>query len=450
MMNKPALAPSPPGDFFTGHLQRLRNDVLGLLTDATRDHGDVVRFRVGPLVMHLVNHPDHVARVLMKNRQNYDKASRSSDCLGLICGESLLTANGATWKQRRRMIQPIFHRAAIAGFIDAIADCTATMLDEWALKERAGEPVEIASEMMQLTFRVVGRCLFGADLGKEAHAVEEAMHVLVTHTYRRWRSILNAPPSWPTPANRRFQKALAEVDAIIARLIARHRESPPAVPTLLTMLMGSQDAESGASLSDAEVRNEAIAFLLAGHETTANALAWSLYLLDQQPQWAEAVRVEFEAVCGDSLPVMADLPQLGTTLHVFEESTRLYPPIWAMERHAVEADEIGGFLIPKGSGVIISPYTLHRHPEFWDRPGEFLPERFLERDHAAYYPFGAGPRFCIGHEFALAEARVILPMVLRRFELKAEAGQTVEPEPAITLRLKGGLWMELKVVRSVL
>jgi len=441
---KRRLAPSPPGSPVTGHLHRLRTDVLGLLTDATRDHGDVVRFRVGPLVMHLVNHPDHVAHVMIRNRKNYDKASRSSDCLALICGESLLTANGETWKQRRRTIQPMFHRAAIAGFIDAIADCTRSMLDAWALKARAGEPVDVASEMMQLTFRVVGRCLFGADLEKESHAVEDAMHVMVLHTYRRWRSIFNSPSSWPTPANLRFRHALAEVDAIIARLIARHRESPPAVPTLLTMLMGSTDAESGASLDDDAIRNEAITFLLAGHETTANALAWTLYLLDRHPQWQEAIRGEFSQVCGDAAPLMEDLPRLSQALHVFEESARLYPPIWAMERHAIDEDEIAGFHIPKGSGVIISPYTLHRHPDFWERPDEFLPERFEKRDHPAYYPFGSGPRFCIGSEFALAEARVILPMILRRFDLQAVPGQSGKAEPAITLRLKDGFQVMLR------
>jgi len=438
------LAPSPPGSFLTGHLDRLRHDVLGLLKDATRDHGDVVRFRVGPLVMHLVNHPDHVSHVMIRNRKNYDKASRSSDCLSLICGESLLTANGDVWKQRRRTIQPMFHREAIAGFIDAIAACTESMLDAWALKARAGEPVDVASEMMLLTFRVVGRCLFGADLEKEGKSVEHAMHVMVLHTYRRWRSVLNAPSSWPTPANLRFRKALAEVDEIIAGLIARHRKSPPARPTLLTMLMDSRDAETGASLGDAEISNEAITFLLAGHETTANALGWSLYLLDRHRDSGTAIREEFEATCGDRLPVMADLPQLVKTLHVFEESCRLYPPIWAMERHVVADDEIAGFHIPKGSGVIISPYTLHRHSAFWEQPEEFMPERFVKRDHDAYYPFGAGPRFCIGSEFALAEARVILPMILRRFEMEALPGQSGEAEPAITLRLKEGFKVMLK------
>ncbi|WP_367871662.1 cytochrome P450 [Luteolibacter sp. Populi] len=438
------LAPSPPAWPVTGHFYRLRNDVLALMTEGVRDHGDVVRFRVGPLVMHLVNHPDHVAHVLIRQRQNYDKASRSSDCLALICGESLLTANGATWKQRRRTIQPMFHRAAVAGFIDSIAACTDDMLDAWAVKAKAGEPVEIASEMMKLTFRVVGRCLFGTELEAEAHAVEDAMHVMVLHTYYRWRSIINSPSSWPTPANLRFKKALADVDAIVARLIAHHRANPPATPNLLTMLMDSRDGETGAALTDEEIRNEAIAFLLAGHETTANALSWTLYLLDRHPQWADAIRAEFQQTCGDAMPQMEQLPQLVQTLHVFEESTRLYPPIWAMERHAVAADEIAGFHIPANSGVIISPYTLHRHPAFWDAPEEFRPERFLKRDHDAYYPFGSGPRFCIGSEFALAEARVILPMILRRFDLTGEPGQTVEPEPAITLRLKHGFRVRLK------
>lgn len=440
---KRRIAPGPPGSPLTGHLHRLRHDVLGLLTDATRDHGDVVRFRVGPLVMHLVNHPDHVAQVMIRNRKNYDKASRSSACLALICGESLLTANGDVWKQRRRIIQPMFHRTAVEGFVAAIASCTGEMLDAWAAKAREGEPVDVASEMMRLTFRVVGRCLFGADLEREARAVEDAMHVMVMHTYRRWRSILNAPPSWPTPANLRFRRAVAEVDAIIARLIAMQRAAPPESPNLLTMLMGSRDAESGVVLRDDEIRNEAITFLLAGHETTANGLAWALFLIERHPDRAEEIRKEVERACGGDMPRFADLPQLSKALHVFEESVRLYPPIWAMERHAIARDEIGGYHIPKGSGVIISPYTLHRHPGFWERPEVFLPERFEQRDHTAYYPFGSGARFCIGSEFALAEARVILPMILRRFRIIAEPGQSGEPEAGITLRLKHGFKVRL-------
>ena len=188
------LAPSPPGSLFTGHLHRIRHDVLGLLTESTRDHGDVVRFKVGPLVFHLLNHPDHVAHVMIRHRKNYDKASRSSENIGLICGESLLTSDGPAWKLSRRTIQPMFHRSAVAGFVATIADCTQSMLDSWA-----GKPeVDVASEMMKLTFRVVGRCLFGVELEKEAHAVEDAMHTMVLHTYHRWRSILNAPASWPT------------------------------------------------------------------------------------------------------------------------------------------------------------------------------------------------------------------------------------------------------------
>ena len=336
---KRRIAPGPPGSPLTGHLHRLRHDVLGLLTDATRDHGDVVRFRVGPLVMHLVNHPDHVAQVMIRNRKNYDKASRSSACLALICGESLLTANGDVWKQRRRIIQPMFHRTAVEGFVAAIASCTGEMLDAWAAKAREGEPVDVASEMMRLTFRVVGRCLFGADLEREARAVEDAMHVMVMHTYRRWRSLLNAPPSWPTPANLRFRRAVAEVDAIIARLIAMQRAAPPESPNLLTMLMGSRDAESGVVLRDDEIRNEAITFLLAGHETTANGLAWALFLIERHPDRAEEIRKEVERVCGGDMPGFADLPQLSKALHVFEESVRLYPPIWAMERHAIASDD---------------------------------------------------------------------------------------------------------------
>ena len=436
-MKRPA--PSPPGSLFTGHLHRIRHDVLGLLMESTRDYGDVVRFKVGPLAFHLLNHPDHVAHVMIRNRKNYDKASRSSENIGLICGESLLTSNGPAWQLSRRTIQPMFHRSAVAGFVGTISDCTRAMLDSWAVTRE----VDVASEMMKLTFRIVGRCLFGVELEKEARTVEDAMHTLVLHTYHRWRNIFNAPPSWPTPANLKFRKALAEVDGIISRLIARHREHPPEVPNLLTMLMHGEDSETGAALSDQAIRNEAITFLLAGHETTANALSWALYLLCSHPAPMEGIRDQIQEACGDRAPTMEDLPKFSSALHVFEESTRLYPPIWAMERHVIADDEISGYHIPKNSGVIISPYTLHRHPGFWEQPEMFNPGRFEKRDHPAYLPFGAGPRFCIGSEFALAEARVILPMILRQFDLEAIPGQTVEPEPAITLRLKNGFRVKL-------
>jgi cytochrome P450 len=441
---KHRLAPSPPGSLFAGHLYRIRGDVLGLLRESTRDYGDVVRFRVGPLVMHLVNHPDHVSHVMIRNRANYDKASRSSECLGLICGESLLTSNGAVWQQQRRTIQPMFHRAAVAGFIDSIAACTRAMLVSWETRARHAEPVDAASEMMKLTFRIVGRCLFGTELEQEARAVEGAMHILVTHTYNRWRSILNPPAHWRTPANLRFRKALAEVDEIIVKLIDRHRRNPPEIPNLLTMLIGGRDAETGASLSDAEIRNEVITFLLAGHETTANALSWALYFLCEHPQHAAAIREEAQQICGGRHPEMSDFPQLAKTLHFFEETLRLCPPIWAMERHVIADDEIAGYHIPKNSGVIISPYVLHRHPDFWERPDSFDPDRFIKRDHPSYYPFGAGPRFCIGSEFALAEARVILPVILATYDLSAVPGQRVEADPAITLRQKHGFQLMLR------
>lgn len=435
-----SLAPSPRGSLLTGHFREIRRDVLGLMLTGARDCGDIVRFRLGPLTMHLVNHPDPIAHVLIKNRENYDKDSRSSASLSLVCGESLLTANGPAWQWRRRLIQPMFHHAAVAGFIDSMVSCTETMLDDWSEKCRRGETIEAASEMMRLTYRVIGRCLFGANLEAETLAVEEAMHTIVTYTYARWRRILNWPTSWPVEENRQFQNALKSVNAIIGRLIASHIFHPPETPNLLSMLIGGTDGETGAPLTEEQVRHEAITFLLAGHETTANALSWTLHLLTQHPAEAEKIREETPS----TTLTMSDLPKLTSTLHVFEESIRLYPPIWAMERHAIAADTIGGYQIPANSSVIISPYTLHRHPIFWEEPEEFRPSRFEKRDPPAYIPFGAGPRFCIGNEFALSEARVILSMILRKFHITAEPGQTIVPEPAITLRLKNGLRLQLR------
>ena len=433
------LAPGPPGWPLLGHFLASRRDVLGLLRAAVRDHGDVVRFRIGPAVVHLLNHPDLVTHVLATHRHNYDKASRSSSAISAICGESVLTANGPAWHWRRRLLQPMFHRAAITRFVGTMVECARETVERWRVQVRSGNPVEAASEMMRLTYRIVGKCLFGTELGADARAVEEAMHVLLAETFRRWRSPFPWPLSWPLPSHRRFRRALRSADETVARLIREHRESPPAEPDLLSLLLQARDAETGQGLDDGQVRNETITLLLAGHETTATALAWTLHLLAVHPETQEAMRAEAVAAASPGPPDPASATGLPLTTMVFQESLRLHPPVWAMERHAVEEDTVGGFRIPAGSSVIISPYTLHRHRDFWDDPEVFDPSRFQKDPPPAYLPFGDGPRFCVGQEFAWAEARVILPMLARAFRWRPAPGHKVEAEPGITLRLKHGL-----------
>lgn len=437
-------APGPRGGILTGNLREFRSDVLGLVTRSTAAHGDVVRCRLGPHVVHLVNHPDHVAHVLQRHSENYDKATRSSASIAAVTGESLLTGNGDFWRRQRRMDQPAFHHAQIAGFADKMTIRAKSMLDRWEIRPDPDAPLDIAAEMARVTYAIVGSTLFSIDTAPDTEVIEDAMRVMLPHLFRRLGQAVAIPAWFPTPANRRFRSSLAAVDQIVYRIIRGHHEAlRDGRPDndLLTLLMRARDPDNGEPLSDSQLRNETITFLLAGHETTANALTWTFHLISKHSDIETRLVAEIREVLGDRTPRMEDLPQLVFTKQVIQESMRLYPPIWIIERRAIREDFIAGYRIPAGSSVVISPYALHRHSEFWKNPEEFDPSRFEEKAPAAYMPFGAGPRFCIGHEFAMMEARLITVMVLQKCRLRMMPGHPVKPMPDITLRPKHGMMM---------
>lgn len=438
----PRTAPGPRGHFLLGNLREFRRDVLGLVMECAANYGDIVRCRLGPQVVHLLNHPDLVTQVLQKRAANYDKHTRSSASIKSVTGESLLTCNGEAWKRQRRMDQPAFHHRQIAGFAEQMATAAAAMIDRW----RDQPVLDISSEMARLTYSIVGQTLFSFNTGEDAATVEKAMRVILPHVFGRLGNLVNWPGWLPTPANRLFRRSLAEVDQVVYRIIDQHREAQergePDVD-LLAMLMRVRDGETGAGLDDSQLRNETITFLLAGHETTANALTWTFYLLSQHPEVERQLHDEITTVLGGRTPTLEDIPQLAYTKRVIQESMRLYPPIWIIERRVIEEDVIGGYMLPAGSAVVISPYALHRHPDFWERPEQFDPSRFESPPPAAYIPFGAGPRFCIGNEFAMLEAQLVTVMVMQAFQLRLVPGHPVEPLPDITLRSKHGMMMTL-------
>jgi cytochrome P450 len=436
------IAPGPPGLPLIGNLLSFRHDVLQLLLDARERYGDVVRFRLGPAIFHLVAHPDLIREVLQEKADQYDKETRSSAKIRSMTGHGLLTASGELWRRQRRLIQPGFRPAAIATFVERMTAATGAMFGKW----QPQQTIDIASEMMRLTYTIVGRALFSADVAADAEKVEHAMEVLLAHTYRRLERIIDLPEALPTPGNRRFRAALATVDRVVYRILSARRQarygSAPA--DLLDILLRERDEESGQRMDDRQIRNEVLTLLLAGHETTANALTWTFYLLARHPDAMERVRAEATAVLGDRAPTYEDLAALSFTERVVREAMRLYPPIWAMERRAALADELGGYPIPAGSTVVMSPWVTHRHPAFWSEPERFDPERFTEeradgRPTLAYLPFGAGPRFCIGGHFAMTEAVVITAMVIRSWRLRLVGGHPVVPEPGITLRARHGV-----------
>ncbi|QQL45397.1 cytochrome P450 [Sulfuriroseicoccus oceanibius] len=405
-------------------------DPLGLLERAVREYGDVVRFRLGPMVEHLVNHPDHVAHVLQSHQANYDKDTRSSSHLRRICGDSLLTTNGAEWRRRRDLIRPAFRKGCVQEFTTLMVDSCGTLLDGW--EREAERQRDAASEMTRLTYTIVARALFSTDVRVGASEMEPVMRSLMDISFERLRRVVNLPSWVPTAENRRFRTALAEMDRMVYELIDSHRQSDR-YDDLLSMLLRVADDASGQRMTLRDVRNETITLLIAGHETTANALSWTLHLLATHPEIQEDVRDEVASVLGGRPPVVDDLARLELLTRVVHESMRLFPPIWIIERRAIADDEIAGFHIPRGSGVVVSPWTMHGHPGFWEQPDVFDPSRFESGHNPAFMPFGGGQRFCVGNEFAMIEAKVILAMVLQRFRVRPVDGAVIRPFAGITL-----------------
>lgn len=439
-------APGPPGHWLLGNLMEFRRDVLGSLADSARRFGDIVHYRVGPQHIHLLNHPDHIAYVLLGNHRNFDKNTRSAAAIRKGTGDSLLTSNGEVWKRQRRQAQPFFHRRNISGFVEDMTTATSAMLKHWRVCARNGQTLDVASEMMRLTYGIVGRTIFNADVGADAQAVERAMPIVLAHTFGRLERLINLPDWVPTSRNRRYRQAVADIDAVVFRIIDEHRQAEQANGPgrdLLSMLLHVQDQDTGEVLTDEQLRNATLTLLLAGHETTANALAWIFYLVSRHPAVEGQLRDEVRAVLGDRPPTLDDLSLLPYTKMVIKEALRLYPPIWIIERRVIADDTIGGYSLPAGSAVIIAPYVLHRHPGFWDNPEIFDPSRFANAARAAYMPFGAGERYCIGSEFAMMEAHLITAMVAQSFRLELVPGHRVEPWPNITLRMRHGLLMKL-------
>lgn len=424
-------APGPKGLPLIGVLPEFRRDVLGLMMRSLADHGDVARVTLGPLVIHQISHPDGVKQVL-KDDEGFDKRTRASKMIGRVSGESVLISHGEVWQRQRRLLQPAFATQSLRSFfptMTSLCDETIRHLERYADRD---EPLDIASLMMRLTYRIVEKTLFSTDEMEEMGQLEAAVATVLADVYRRIESPLSLPHWVPSAANRRYAEAMAVLDARVYQLIAAHRSG--AGDDLLHRLCRES------SFSDEELRNETITLMIAGHETTANALSWFWYLLAQHPESEEAIVAELPN--GELRP--DHLAGLDYTRRAINEAMRLYPPIWAMVRRAVSDQEVGGYHIPAGSRVIVSPYVVHRHPDFWPQPQRFDPQRFdplrgAPSHNFAYIPFGAGPRLCIGHNFARMEAVIIVARLLQRFRFELVKGHRVVPHAGITLRPRDGI-----------
>jgi cytochrome P450 len=436
-------APGPRGQFLLGNLPRARRNPIAFFMESFRDYGEVARFRFGPVVGHLVSSAEGASHVLVENNKNYGKQARGYRNLRYVLGNGLLTSEGETWKRQRRIAQPAFHRQRIAGFaanmVRAADDATA------GLEARRGKVVDVHHEMMRLTLRIVGETLLGYDPTDAADEVGAALSFLLTLANERTRRVFDLPPVVPTRENRKFRRALATLDTVVVRMIAERRKSASDRGDLLSMLIGARDAETGESMDDRQLRDETMTILLAGHETTANALTFAWLLLSRYPAAFRDLRGELTQVLGGRSPTADDLPKLMLTRRVLQEAMRLYPPAWIIGRSAIGPDEIGGYSIPARSIVFVSPYVVHRHPALWTDPEGFDPLRFArEPPRGAYLPFGAGPRMCIGNAFATMEAELVLATMAQRVRFELVPGADVELDPSITLRPRHGVRMTVR------
>jgi cytochrome P450 len=423
---------------------KLMRDPLGALDRAHAEFGDVTCFRVGPLRFISVADPELAQHVLVKNHRNYVK-SRSYEGLRLVLGNGLVTSEGEHWRKQRKLAQPAFHRQRLAALADVMAQCVDECLAAWDARTRRGTAeIDVHHEMMQLTLRIVGRTLFGTDLGRDLGALGPVITTCMYKANDYAESIVRLPLWLPTPSNVRFARAKRVLDDIVHRIIDERRRSGQERDDVLGMLMAATDESGTERMSNEDLRDEVMTLFLAGHETIATTMSWTWLLLHQHPHVAARVRQEALEVLGGRPPGFDDLPRLAYTGQVIDESMRVRPPVWMVERAALEEDRLGPWRVPPRTIVAVSPWIMHQNPALWSDPLRFDPDRFApERAEArpkhAFLPFGAGPRICIGNHFALMEAKIILATVIQRYTIEVHRPERVGIDPRVTLRPKGGM-----------
>jgi cytochrome P450 len=394
----------------------------------------------------LIAHPEGIKHVLQDNHRNYRK-SFDYKILARLLGQGLVTSEGSLWLKQRRLMQPMFHRQKVAGFGALMTECTLEMLDRWRRRAQQQEVFDVAQEMMRLTLHIVGRALLSMDLTAQADVIGRNM-TIANEGFGDMG--LSAFVPWlPTPDNVRFNKAARALRKIVLDIIAERRRDGRDHGDLLSMLLEVRDEETGEAMNDEQLRDEVLTLILAGHETTATALSWTWYLLSQNPDAERKLHAELDQVLDGGGASLDDLPHLNYTSMVIDEAMRLYPPVWAIGRETIADDEIMGYRVGKGCNVLLSQWLAHHHPAFWDNPNRFEPERFLAeravgRPRYAFFPFGGGPRMCIGNLFALTEAKVVLATVARKYRLRVLADHPIEPQPLVTLRPRYGVKVALE------
>ena len=441
----PAIKSRPPGPkphFPIGNFPLAHANPLATFEKWTREFGDIFYYRAGWLSVYFLNHPDFVEEVLVNQYQNFrkDRVVRNTRW---IFGDGLLTNEGQPWLRQRRIIQPAFHRKHISGYANTMTSYAVKFMQGW----QNGDTRDIHQDMMRLTLKVVAKLLFDLEVDEESEKIAHSLNTLVGQG-AGGRMIF--PPFLrylPVRAMNQVRRAARQLDTIAYRIIHERRTNGNMNGDLLSLLMQAHD-EDGSRMTDKQLRDEAVTFLLAGHETTALSLSWALYLISLNPEVEKKLQEELRQVLGGRAPESADMPRLSYTERVIKEAMRLYPPGWAVARTVLKNCEIGGYQLRRGDNVVISQWCMHRDQRFFNDPLKFDPDRWSpERAQSvpkyAYFPFGAGPRGCVGQSFAMMEAILLLATIAQQFQFSVVPDHPVVPMPSVTLRPKHGIRMVL-------
>lgn len=436
-LGTPATAPGPDGPAMLAQFGLIRRDPLAFLAASWREYGDVVQFPIPRPPTYLVSDPEAVRQVLVTRARGYSKNTIQYRALALVTGQGLLVADDDVWRRQRRLVQPAFHRETLEAMVDHVGRAAARVSADWATLP-PGAVVDVDEAMMHAALEIVGRALFGTDLSDDAEHLVEATLAGLDVVVARAR-VPVTPPSWlPTPANRRLASSVRTLDHAVLGMLAQRADGAHR-SDMLGLLLASRD-EDGRGLTRREIRDQVVTFIVAGHETVASALSWAWALLATNPATQTALQAESDAVLAGRTPSFADYSRLPYARAVVDEALRLYPPAWLITRSAREDDDLAGVRVPAGSLVIVSPWIVHRHQGSWTNPDDFRPERFLDGsiDRAAYLPFGAGPRLCIGRDFAYVESTLMLAALAGRFHLDLPDGLPAA-DPLVTIRPLGGV-----------
>lgn len=440
--------PKAPKSVVLKEVRLIKDKPLVFLENMTRNYPGIVDLGMFSLNVVLISDPELIRTVLQTQQKHYVKSAIYNK-LKLILGEGLVTSEGDLWKRQRKLIQPSFHKQSIYNLLGTMVNCTNDMIEEWKVIAAKDGKLDFFEEMMKVTLDIINKTMLGADVKAEAKTVRESLHFIGGAVNSKTKKLID-PPLWiPTPENLEFKKQRKLLDDIIFGIIEKRKQEGHHRGDLLDMLMQSRYEDTGELMPPKLLRDEMMTIFTAGHSTTANALTWTFYLISQHPEVFQKLRKEINDVVGDSEINFQHIQQLKYTKACFNESMRLYPPVWIFGRKANEDVMMGDYLIKKGTNVLISPYIVHRLPQFWKDADKFIPDRWeseevQKMDKFAYFPFAAGPRMCIGNNFAIFEADIIMAKVIQHFDFEYLGDKAPQPFASTILRVTNGLPMRIK------